>query len=317
MMDSSAKGVTYLLAGIALFSVQDVVIKSLSGVYTVHEIVFVRSLIAIWFILLIVRHEGGASHLRTRRPLAHLARSFALFVAYTTFYLGLAAMPLADVVAIAFASPLFLTALSMPLLGEPVGRRRWSAVVVGFVGVLIMLRPGSGVLDPVALLPLVSAFAYACAAIITRRLAASESGSTMALYTTLFYIVATGLIGVVVGDGSFAGSEHASLAFLLRPWGMPSGIDWALFVMLGFIAAFGFYCLSQAYRVAQPSAVAPFEYSALIWAVLWGWLFWGDLPDAYIVGGIVLVVGSGLYVLHREAMRGRRTATGRGMRPRV
>lgn len=316
-VDTPVKGVLFVLAGISIFSLQDVFIKYLSEGYSVFQIVFVRSLVAVGLVLLIARFDGGLSALRTRRPLAHLLRACAMLLAYTLFYLAIAAVPLADAVALFFVAPLFITALSAVILGEAVGRRRWIAVSVGFAGVLVMLRPGDGLIEPAALFAVLAALFYALSQIATRRLGRTERGPALAFYPTVIYIAATALLGLGLGDGALEGQGGASLAFMLRGWPLPGWRDLALMAGCGLIAAFGFYFLSQAYRVAQPTTVAPFEYVALLLAVLWGYLFWHEVPDGLTLLGIALVVGSGLYVLRRETVRGRRIVAGRGLRPRV
>jgi drug/metabolite transporter (DMT)-like permease len=214
-----------------------------------------------------------------------------------------------------FSSPLFLTALSILILGERASWRRWTAVAAGFAGVVLMLRPGSSVFEPAAILAVAGAFFYALGGVQTRRIGSTESASAMAVYTTLFYLAAGSLIGLIGGRGLLAtgggsapvGSDaepvHASLQFLLRSWAMPTGLDLGRMALLGVIAALGFYFLSQAYRVARVTTVAPFEYLAVPISVLLGYLVWGDLPTGYTIAGAALVVGSGLYVLRRESVR--------------
>lgn len=315
--DQPFKAIAILCLGIALFSTQDVAIKWLSEGYPVHQIVFVRSIVGLVPILLIAQFDGGLASLRPRRPWLHLFRALLAFASYTTYYLALAALELADAVALFFSTPLFVTLLSVLLLKEAVGLRRWFAVVAGFLGVLVMMRPGSAVFEPAALFALAAALTYALSIPITRRLGASVNAASMAFSMSLTYLAASVLIGLLWGDGSAAGSSHPSMEFLFRAWRVPSGPDLAIMVYCGVIAGCGFYCLSQAYRLGPSSVVAPFEYSALPWAVVWGFLVWGDLPDGPGLVGILLVVGSGLYVLHREAVLGRKTVTGRPMRPRI
>jgi drug/metabolite transporter (DMT)-like permease len=303
VLDAPLKGIAFLIAGVSVFSFQDVVIKWMSGEYPVHEIVFIRSLVAIVLILLIVRFEGGLESLWTRRPVVHLVRGCAFFMAYTCYYLSLASLPLAEAATLYFTAPLFLAALSVPLLGEKVGLQRWLAVCIGFLGVLIILRPGASVVDPASILALLSALAYAITGVVTRRLGGTDNSSSMAFYTTVLYLIVTAVIGIVLGDGILFNEGHASMEFLLRAWTLPSLSDLSLMVLLGLIAASGFYFLAQAYRVAQATTVAPFEYFGLLLAVIWGYTFWREFPDMYTIAGMLLVVGSGLYVLHCEALR--------------
>jgi S-adenosylmethionine uptake transporter len=316
-LDHPVKGIACILTGVSVFSIQDVAIKLLSGGYPVFEIVFVRSLVALPPLVAIAALTGSLGSLRTGRPLVHLLRGLTMFVAYGCYYLSLAALSLAETVSLYFSAPLFLTALSAPLLGERVGLRRWAAVAAGFLGVLIMMRPEAGPATLAAFLAVGAAFAYALSAIMSRRLGATESGVAMAFTASLVYIGAAAAMGLVWGEGRVPAGDNPSLAFLLRAWHWPSGHDFGLMAFCGLIAAVGFYFLAQAYRLAPAATVAPFEYVALPWAVLWGYLFWDDLPERRLAVGIALVIGSGLYVLRREALRGRRVAAGRALRPRL
>jgi len=304
-LDSPFKGILFVMAGVSVFMIQDVAIKWMSGSYPVYEIVFVRSLVALPPIVLIVRLEGRLALLLTRHPWMHLLRSFAMLMSYTFYYMALATLPLADTVALFFSGPLFVTALSVPLLGETVRLPRWLAVFVGFLGIVIMLRPGAGVFDPAAFLPVLAALSYAIVAIVTRRLGETDTGSSMAFYSNLLYLIVGGGVGAALGDRVWDVGGHASLQFLVRPWVFPSVFDLTLMALCGLVAAFGFYALSQAYRVARVSTVAPFEYTGLPLAVLWGYVFWGDLPDGYTIVGALLVVGAGLFVLRQETRRKR------------
>ena len=174
--DSPLKGASYLTAGVFILSFQDVIIKWISGKYPVHEIVLIRSCFAIIPILFIAKLEGDLHLLRTTRYVAHIIRSFFMFSAYMCFYLSLAALPLAETVSLFFSAPIFITILSVTSLGEKVESRSWIAVLVGFFGVIIMLRPSSKMIDPAAFLALLTAFLYAIGSIITRKLGKTESG---------------------------------------------------------------------------------------------------------------------------------------------
>jgi len=297
---SSRLGILFVVAGVSLFSVQDVIIKGISGGYPVHEIVFVRGLVAAPAILLIAWLEGQLARLRTRRPGLHLLRASLFFLTYTFYYLGLATLPLADVLTLFFAAPLFVTAVSVPLLGESVGAREWLAVCAGFAGVVVAMRPGTMAVDPAALLPVLSALFYAFVCVITRWLGSTDSGSSIAFYSTTFMMLAGGAMGLLLGQGRLAGGEHASLQFLLRPWVFPSWADLGLMALCGLIASVGYYCLAQAYRVAAAKVVAPFEYVAVPLGAVWGYLAWGDVPGRHVLLGMAIILGSGVYVLRRQ-----------------
>lgn len=299
-------GIAALLGGAVIFSLQDVIIKSISGGYPVHEIVLIRSVAALLPILLLAHIDGGLGALRTRRLGFHLLRSLALFATYTGFYLALAALPLAETVTLFFASPLFITILSGLVLKEPVDTGAKIAVVAGFIGVVVMFDPGAGMLDPAALLALFSALSYAAMAIATRRLGRSEKGPSLAFYPTLVYLALTLFIGVIFGDGGLAVDHHPSLRFLTDGWRPPARGDLALMLLLGPMSALGFYCLSQAYRLAPPAHVAPLEYIAVPLGVLWGFLFWQEIPGGRSFLAMALIVGSGLFILGRGYRPGRR-----------
>jgi drug/metabolite transporter (DMT)-like permease len=304
MLDNPRKGIVFVIAGVLVFSLQDVIIKTVSGRYPVHEIVFVRGLVAAPVLLLIVYREGGLASLRTRRMGLQLLRGAAFFAAYTCFYLGIAALPLAEAVTLANSAPLFVTALSVPILGERVEPRIWIAVCTGFAGVVVVMQPGAGIVDPAALLPVLAALLYAGGSLVTRRLGRTDTGSSIAFYTTVFGLVAGATIGLTIGDGRFATGQHSSLEFLARPWAVPSWSDLGLIALCGVIAAAGFYCLSQAYRVTRPAIVAPFEYTSVPLGILWGHLFWSEVPQAHMVLGMILILGSGIYVLRRSRAEG-------------
>jgi S-adenosylmethionine uptake transporter len=315
--ETSLRGVVFLIAGISIFSFQDVAIKWLSGDYTVHEIMLVRSVVAAPTIVLIAWWTDGLRALLPSRPWIHLVRSCATFFAYTLYYLGLAALPLAEAVTLYYSAPLFITLLAIPFLAEHVGWRRGLAILVGFGGVFVMLRPGDEIVDLAALLVLGSSLAYAASAIVTRRLGVTETGVSMAFSGNLFNLAAAALVGLALGGGSWDRGSHASLSFLLRAWTIPSWGDLGLMALCGVIFGFGYYCLTQAYRVGRASMVAPFEYTALPWSVFWGWVAWRELPDLATLAGLVLIVGSGLYVLRRERAVGQRIVAGKAIRPRL
>ncbi len=312
---SSAKvqGVLCVVFGMVALSFQDSLIKKMSGDYPLHEIILGRACVAILLTILFAHLEGGLALLRTRRLPLQLARGLLLVIANVCYFLALAAMPLAEVAAIFFVAPLIITLLSVPFLGERVGPWRWAAVFTGLGGVAIMLRPGDGLFEMVALLPLGAALTYAIMQILTRRLGATDRASALAFYVQLCFIVASGAFGLIAGDGRFAGSGHPSLEFLLRAWTWPSGIDALLIVSCGGLVGTAAYLLAQAYRIAEANLLAPFEYTALPLAVLWGVLWWGEWPDATAFLGIALIVGGGLVVFYRETLHGQLFATRRPM----
>ncbi|GGO35899.1 membrane protein [Gemmobacter aquaticus] len=299
-------GILAAVCGAAVLSVNDVAIKSLSDTYALHQIILTRSIISLLFLLVFMGMAGGYSQLRTSRPRGHLLRVSLVMVSNITYFLGLAALPLADAVAIAFISPLVVTLLSVLVLGETVGPRRWTAVGLGLLGVVVMLRPGAGAFQPAAILVLISAVTYASTNMMTRHMRATESAATLNLYVQIGFILISTAMGLVVGDGHLAGSENPSLAFLFRAWIWPAPQDWPAFLATGLSVAIGGLLVSQAYRMCEAAVIAPFEYAAMPMAILWGVLVFGQWPDATAWLGIALICGAGLYVLWREGATRRR-----------
>ncbi len=297
-------GILCAMAGSATLSLNDLCIKALSGAYPLHEVILVRGLIGVIFILSFAAATGQGAIWRTRRPGFHLARAMIVMVSNASYFLGLAALPLADAAAIGFIAPILLTLLSVVFLGERVGWHRWTAVVVGLVGVIVMLNP-EGQFRWAAMLVLLSAFTYATTQTMTRSARATEGAATINFYTQCGFIVTSVSMGLWTGDGHLAGSADASLAFLFRPWVLPGGHDWIFFLGTGAAVAAGGMLMAQAYRMNEAALVAPFEYTSMPLAVIWGLVFFGTFPDARGWLGIVLIIGAGLYTLWREAVRRR------------
>ncbi len=304
-------GILCVIGAGAAFTTNDMAVKWLSGDYALHQLMLVRSSIALILTLaILVPLEGGYLNLRSRRWRIHLLRGMTVVVANLTFFTGLASLPLGEATAIFFVAPQMITALSALLLREPVGIRRWAAVSIGLLGVVVMLRPGSDAFQLAALLPLCAAICYAVLQILTRTLGRREKASTMAVYIQLCFIAVSAVFGLVAGDGRFVSPDsNPQVMFLLRAWVWPPLEDVLIMLALGVVSATGGYLMSQAYRLSQAALVAPFEYTALPLAVFWSVLIWGDWPDVLAWIGIVLICGAGLYVFQREVMLRRRAAS--------
>ena len=295
-------GILLALSGTIIFSINDVSIKFLSGGYALHQVILIRAVVAMAFILCVVHaSDRGWSQIATSRPGAHLLRVGIVMVSNVTFFVGLAALPLADAVAVAYVSPLVVTLLSIFFLGEKVGPRRWAAVIVGMVGVIIMLRPGAGVIQPAALLVLFSAILYASGNLLARHMGGTESAMTLSFYVQAGFVVISVAMGLWVGDGHLA-TEDPLWGFLFRPWIWPPLQDWPIFLATGLSVGIGGMMVTQAYRTTEAGLIAPFEYVGMPMAILWGVLIFGTVPDAVAWVGIALICGSGLYVIYRETL---------------
>ena len=288
----------------------DVAMKFLAGDYALHEIVLFRSFVGLALTVVIMAPLLGGFHLlKTRRPGMHVLRASCVIFANMTFFLGLAALPLAEAVALFFISPFVISIFSVLFLGETVGPRRWAAIATGMVGVLIVLRPGTEAFQMAALFPIAAAFGYAGLHIFTRAMRGTENAVSMVFYIQLVFLALCLVLGLTIGDGKFADAVAGdpSLEFLLRAWSWPEAVDLALFCLIGAFASIGGYFISQAYRLGEAAMVAPFEYLALPLSILWGVLIFGEWPDVWAWAGIVLIAGAGLYTMWRENRQALRT----------
>ena len=304
-LTGTAGGAAILVFGLFAFSIQDIVIKHFSSGFSVLQIVFVRGIVAMTLLLVLFRLLREPIALLSQRPLMMLGRGLMGFASYTCYYLAVAAMPLAEVASITFTMPLFVTAMSAFILREKVGIRRWGAVVVGFIGVVIILSPSGEFNGLAVVFAFLASITYASQTILTRFLGSHDHALTIAFNAIFVFTVASGTISLLLLGGIFEiNSTHPSLAFFGRDWVMPQGFDLSLMLLLGLIAAIGFYCLSQAYVVSEASAIAPFEFTYILWAVVFGYLFWNEIPQATTFIGIFVLIASNLYIWYRERQIG-------------
>jgi drug/metabolite transporter (DMT)-like permease len=298
--NKSLLGVAFIVLAMLVFSLQDIAVKWMGGNYPALEIVIFRSLVALPCTLLFFRNEGGRGLPTTQRHKLEYVRGFFYFLSFTTYMMGVAALPLGDVAAIRNSAPLMIALLSVVWLGERVDLRRWLALVVGFVGVLLIVRPGSATFNLGSVFSLIATLFYAINVIITRKLQNTDSSATMAYYSSLVYLAASIILAplsVVIGPVPDA---HPSIAFLLHPWSMPTLLDWAIISGLGLVWAVGMYCVARAYSLAQASLVAPFEYVLLPINVMWSLIIWRDIPTWLMLAGALLTLLSGIYVVAQE-----------------
>lgn len=272
------RAVLLMSAGCALLTGNDAIMKHVTASVPLGEAIFVRGLFAVVAVLLLARRAGGLHTLRVQQWRTQLLRGLLLGVSTLCFLGSLAHLPIAEATALVFASPVMLTALAPWLLGEQVTRRQWLAVVVGFIGVLVMLRPGGEGPRLAVLLPLAAAFSEALRDVVTRRLVPTESSESMLFVSVLTVnVLALGSIGF-----GWQALDAAPLAWL---------------ALAGALLGVAHFCMTDAFRWASAVTVAPFRYSGVLWALLAGMLLFAEYPDAWALVGAALVVGSGLYVL--------------------
>ena len=276
------RGIVLMTAGCVVITVNDGIMKWLTGDYPPGEVIFVRGLFVAVALALLVYRAGGLHTLRVTNPAGQLLRGMTLVASMFLFITSLQYLPLADAIALTFAGPLMLTAAAPWALGERVGWRRRCAVAVGFAGVLIMLSPGQEGMRWAALLPLGAAFFEAVRDIVTRRLVVTESSLSLTACST-------GLVTL------------CALATAGHGWQPLSAGDTGLLALAGCCMGAGLFLMTEAFRHAEATIVAPFRYSSVLWAMIGGLIVFGDRPDPTMLAGAGLVVGSGLYILHREA----------------
>ncbi len=283
-----ALGILLMVAAIFSFSCMDAVAKGLTQRNDPVQVVWARYLSQTFWAFLLLSPRLPEL-LPTPHPGLHVIRSVLTFGATVCFFFAMSQMQLAEATAIFEVSPLITTALAFFILREPVGRRRWTGVGIGFIGALIIIRPGSEVFQIAALLPLAAAFCFASFSIATRWLSGAESPWTAFLYSALFGAV-------------------ASSAIVPFFWETPSWEDAAIMSVFGVIGGCGHLLLIHALRHASASAVAPFSYCGLVFSSIWGLVFFGERPDRWTVTGALVIVGAGLYVWWRERRRAARPA---------
>jgi drug/metabolite transporter (DMT)-like permease len=282
--DRPFRGIALILASTVFLGASDATAKYLSATLPSIEIAWIRFLVFALIMSPAMLPGSPLFALKSRRPGFQLMRGIALLGSSLFFISGLRFLPIAEASATGFVSPLFVTALSIIFLGEQVGVRRWIATALGLIGVLIILRPGTGAFHPAAFFPLVSALAWACTLIMTRMMSGSERAVTTMAYSSI--------AGVCV-----------LCALVPFVWVAPTWYEVLFGICIGLASTAGQWIVVLAFRYADASVLAPFSYIQLLWVSVLGFIIFGEVPDMWTVTGAVFVVGSGLYTAHRERIR--------------
>jgi drug/metabolite transporter (DMT)-like permease len=286
-MTEHSKGILLKVLALALFALMDVILKQLSDNYGSFQVAFFRGITALPVVFVILQWQGGVAKLKTPQWRLHLVRGVLGVSMLSAIIYAFSQMKLADAYAIFYAAPLFVTLLSVFILKEHVGRHRWMALAIGMVGVMIMLNPGNASFSLAALACLYGTVAYAGLVIIMKILHRTESTAVQAFYFTLSITVGAGLLAI----------------FNWQPVRLE---DAWLLLGLGVSAASAQYVMTDAYGRAPASLLAPYEYTAMIWGLLFGFMFWREVPTLVMVFGAIIVGSSGLYILYRERVHARR-----------
>jgi drug/metabolite transporter (DMT)-like permease len=297
------KAVAYITLAVGLATSQDAIVKYLTGTFPAYETVAFRGLMAIPFLLFWQARGVGLKALNTPMLGLVLLRSLILCTAYFSFVLAIAVMPLANAVAIYFTMPFFMAAMVGKGLGEKVPLYRWLAIGFGFIGVMITLRPGASTFQPASLLAFYSAFGYAVGQMMSRHISQTVPPIVISQWQNLFYILVAIIIGIVVYTTGYAGT--GVMPSLTKAFQWPAYSEIGILLLLGIFSAVSATAFISAYKNAEANFVAPFEYTAMIWAVLFGIFVFNDFPDFYTWVGAAVVIGAGLFMLAMDHTRTR------------
>jgi drug/metabolite transporter (DMT)-like permease len=288
LSDSSTLGISAMLLSVLLFSMMDATVKWLGSDFPTQQIMFFRCLVALIPVSAIIYSRGGLRVLKTRQPLMHLLRSILGISAMGFAFYALSLMKLADAISILHTTPIFMTSLSVLLLGEKVGIHRWSAVIAGFIGMLIVIRPGESMLESGSLYMLIATLLIACTTIIIRHLSARDDPVCIT-----FYFTVTGVVVSMIGIALFG-------------WVMPSAGDWGFLIAVGVFGGIAQYLMTVSYRHSEIGMVAPLKFLSIASGGLIAYFVWAEVPDLQSLVGIGIIVSAGLYTMRREILLGKR-----------
>lgn len=276
-------GILLFSLGVFLFALNDALGKWLVASYSVGQLLLLRTVGALFVLVPLLWRNRAGVRIADQWGL-HVVRILCMALDTYSFYFATRSLPLADVMTFYLAAPIMITALSVPLLGERVGIFRWGAVTIGFVGVVIALRPSGAAFSASALIALLGATMFALAVTVTRKLR-----DTHWLTLVTWQFAGAGIVGAAAASAA---------------WVQPGLGDLVLMFLVGIVSIICFICITKALSIAPTSLLAPFQYASIVWAVILGWSIWGDVPSAHILVGSAIIIASGLVVFYRERLRG-------------
>jgi drug/metabolite transporter (DMT)-like permease len=300
VLGNNLRGIWFIVIGTTISSLQDTLIKLLSDDLSIFQIQFVRSTIGIVSIILFQIFIRQPVILTTAYPALSILRGILFFFAYSAFYLAQSKMPIANATVLFLVSPFFITILSILFFKSQVGYKHWITMLVGFFGIVLICQPTTGEFNFYYLLPILVALSYALIVNISKLTADKDTLYQQVLYMYFITALLSGLAGLLLGDGRFDTVEYSEIAFVVRAWEFSSlkTVIWLLAISV--VGATALLFLLGAYRLADPSVISPYEYTLLLWMVLWGYIFWRDVPSLNVVVGMLFVVGAGLYLFYKE-----------------
>ena len=296
------------------FSVQDSIMKYIYNFASLYEVYLIRTLVSFAIIFLILKITKKPIVFKTQYPLLTSCRVVLFFFGFSFFYISLTVLPLVTATALFFVTPFLITIFAKFILKEQIGPRRWSAVLIGFVGVYIILNPDFSNFDYMSLTPILCAFCYSLSMIIIKITSEKDSVYTQTFTFYFGAIFFSLIIYLLAGDGQYNTIDHPASQYIFREWFSDLETSLLLMIITGFTASIAFIFIFSAYRIASPAVVSPFEYSILIWSSLSGWYFFNEIPDLKTIIGILLIVCGGIYIFIREKVQDQPIVTEKPLR---
>jgi len=314
MKNNNPKGIILKLIGKIIVSFMDATFKYINTSVNLYEAYFVRTLISFVVIASYLKITNKPIIFTTHYPLLTSVRVILFFFGFSSFYISLTIMPLATATALFFASPFLITVFAIFFLKEEVGMRRWSAVIIGFIGVYIILNPDFNDFDYLSLTPVFCAFCYALSMIILKKTSDKDDVYSQMFHFYILAIVISIIFYFYMGDGKFNNFDHPASQFIFRKWFDNLEFSLPYMIFIGVIGASAFLCIFTAYRIASPAVISPFEYSILVWASLNGWFFFDEIPNVRTIVGMILIVCGGIYIFVREKAQDQSIVTEKPLR---
>ena len=312
--NNNPKGILYILLAMMVFSVQDGIMKHIYNFVSLYEVYLIRTIISFVLILIFLILTKKPIVFKSKYPFLTFLRVILFFFGFSSFYISLTVLPLGTATALFFVTPFLITIFAHFFLKEEIGIRRWSAVVVGFIGVYITLNPDFSNFNYLSLLPILCAFCYSLSMIIIKKTSDKDSVYTQTFTFYIGAIILSIIFYFIIGDGQYNTSDHPASQFILREWFVDFNSSILLMSITGVTATVAFLFLFTAYSIASPSVISPFEYSILFWSPLVGWLYFDEIPTLSTVIGILIIVSSGIYIFIREKAQDQSIATEKPLR---
>ena len=312
--NNNPKGIVFILIAMMVFSVQDGIMKHIYNFVSLYEIYLIRTVVSFVLILMFLIITKQPIVFKSQYPVLTFIRVILFFFGFSSFYISLTVLPLGTATALFFVTPFLITIFAHFFLKEEIGARRWSAVVVGFIGVYITLNPDFSNFNYLSLLPILCAFCYSLSMIIIKKTSDKDSVYTQTFTFYIGAIIISIIFYFIIGDGQYNNSDHPASQFILREWFVDFNSNILLMAATGVTATLAFLFLFTAYSIASPAVVSPFEYSILFWSPLVGWLYFDEIPSLNTVIGILIIVSSGIYIFMREKAQDQSIAIEKPMR---